>query len=97
MGFPQVRKPVSLCYDVVCRSEIATMKKHLVLNIRVDTELRDAIDAWRDSQPADASYGAFFRYAAKEILKRDGLLSADYTARNVRTHRGKKSVLRDDA
>jgi hypothetical protein len=73
------------------------MKKHLVLNIRVDAELRDAVDAWRNRQPADASYGAFFRYAAKEILKRDGLLAADYTERNVRTHRGKTSVLGEDA
>ena len=73
------------------------MRKDLTLNIRVDAELRDAVDAWRDRQPADASYGAFFRYAAKEILKRDGLLAPDYVARNVRTHRGKTSVLRGEA
>lgn len=72
------------------------MKNKLTLNIRVDAELREAVDAWRSRQPIDASYGAFFRYAAKEILKRDGLLAGDYVERNVRTHRGKSSALADE-
>lgn len=69
------------------------MTDKLTLNIRVDAELRDAVEAWRRQQPTSPSYGAFFRYAAKEILKRDGLLAPDYVERNVRTHRGKTSVL----
>jgi hypothetical protein len=50
------------------------MEKGTTLNIRVDPELKRAIDAWRETQPVDRSYGAAFRYAMRKVLLEDGFL-----------------------
>jgi hypothetical protein len=63
------------------------MKKHLTLNIRVDAEMREALELWCSKQPADTSYGAFFRYAAKKVLIESQCLSPDYMERSIRKSR----------
>jgi hypothetical protein len=63
------------------------MKKNLSLNIRIDAEIVEALERWRNKQPAYTSYGAFFRYAAKKVLIESDCLSPDYVERRTRKSR----------
>jgi hypothetical protein len=72
------------------------MKKDLTLNIRVDAEMREALERWCSKQPADTSYGAFFRYAAKKVLIESECLSPDYAERSIRKSR-ERAAPREEA
>jgi len=71
------------------------MRKDLTLNVRIDAEMREAMELWLKKQPADTSYGALLRYAVKKLLVEEECLSPDYAERSIRKSR-ERAAARDE-